>query len=238
MKTLGIYYIATSNYCSGFPHFVKNLHLFAPEFKKYVIILSDGLSEWDGKCISNIEYKVIHIDHYPWPIIALFKFYNIYKYKQDFDYIMYLNAESQFNPYWSGNFWSIFSQNKLTLSRHPQSNLLEIYDGERFNNYPKNNTACYISPDKQFTYVCAGLVFGPSNLFFKMCKDINELIKTDLMGHFIPMWHDETYLNYWRLNNLDITWISPIKLLTCGFSKISPFGLINSFIKDKYEKRN
>lgn len=238
MKTLGIYYIATSNYCAGFSHFIKNIHLFAPELKKKIIILSDGLNDWDGKCINDIDCKVIHIDHYPWPIITLFKFYNILKYKEDFDYVMYVNAETQFNSHWSGKLWSVFSQDKLTLARHPQSDLSIEFDGSKFNCYPKENTSCYIKPSEQFTYVCAGLVFGPSKIFFNMCEDINSLLKTDLMGHIFPMWHDETYLNFWRLKNLDLTWISSVKLLTCGFYLDSPFGLINSFIKDRYEKGN
>ena len=52
-KHLVIYYIATSNYKQGFKHFQKNLHLFYPELEKTVVILSDGLEEWNAVVDKN-----------------------------------------------------------------------------------------------------------------------------------------------------------------------------------------
>ena len=73
MKHLAIYYIATSNYKMGFEHFNKNISLLYPNFKKTIIILSDGLEDWNNVVGDNVTYKVYHIDHFPWPIITLFK---------------------------------------------------------------------------------------------------------------------------------------------------------------------
>lgn len=78
MKHLAIYYIATSNYKMGFVHFKKNLGSFYPDFRKTVIILSDGLEKYDNIVEGNITYKTYHIDHFPWPIITLFKMKYIY----------------------------------------------------------------------------------------------------------------------------------------------------------------
>ena len=60
-KHLAIYYIATSNYKKGFIHFKKNIPYLYPEMRKTVVILSDGLTEWDNIIEGNITYKVYHI---------------------------------------------------------------------------------------------------------------------------------------------------------------------------------
>jgi hypothetical protein len=72
---------------------------FYPEFHKTIIIISDGLTEYNNYYDKeyNIHYKVKYIDHYPWPINTLFKTKYIYDNIIDCDYAFYFNADMEFN---------------------------------------------------------------------------------------------------------------------------------------------
>ena len=201
MKTLGIYYLATDTYCFGFPRFISTLKSFMPELDKTVLILSDGLSEYDGKIINGIKCKLCRIDHYPWPIITLFKMYNINRFRGNYDYVMYCDSSLDFYESSAVDFNYWLESNKIILTRHAMSDFDKLNDGSFFNTYPKPNSASYIDPRVDFTYVQAGFFFGPSKLVYKMCSEITEMVRKDLAGGLIPKWHDETYLNRWQINN-------------------------------------
>lgn len=200
MKTLAIYYIATSNYKSGFEHFKKNLHHFFPNFKKTVIVISDGLSQYDGVEENGITYKVFNIQHFCWPIISLFKMKFILDFKVDCDYVSYFNGDLQCNTnydYYNSN----INFNKLNATFHTHSNDSIIYDGGNFACIDINSKAFI---NKPYKYIQGGFFFGPSHIVYKMCKDVYEMCENDLLNNIIPQWHDESYLNKWCVENKEL----------------------------------
>jgi len=100
--TASIYYIATSNYKQGFEQFRTDLHYFLPDVQKTVVVLSDGLTEWDNVEENGILYKVYKIKHYCWPIITLFKMQYMLDYKMDTDLVFFVNADLQYNKDYTG----------------------------------------------------------------------------------------------------------------------------------------
>ena len=48
MKTITIYYIATDSYSCFWRGFISTIHKFLPSFKKHVILITDGLEEYDN----------------------------------------------------------------------------------------------------------------------------------------------------------------------------------------------
>lgn len=229
MKHLAIYYIATSNYKMGFVHFKKNLSSLYPEFRKTVIILSDGLEEWNNVIEDNVTYKTYHIDHFPWPIIALFKMKYIYDHRIDCDYVCYFNGNLQYNPNYDTSLNKI-DLSKLNVSRHIGSNPNSKYDNKSFENIASNSQA-YI--DYNYKYVQSGLFIGPSNIVYEMCKDVSKMCEIDLEKNIIPQWHDESYLNKWVQLHLDKVTL-PIKLISYQcFECDKPFALIETIKKDR-----
>ncbi len=232
-KHLAIYYIATSNYKIGFYHFKRNLKYFFPQFKKTVIIISDGLTEWNDVIENDITYKVYHIDHFPWPIITLFKMNYIKEHKIDCDYVCYCNGDMQFNieyDYSKNN----FDFTKLNLSRHSYCNESINLDGHIFAQGIDKNSEAYI--DSQYTYVQGGFFFGPSDITYKMCEDISLMVEKDLKKNIIPQWHDESYLNKWRiLNNNLVSY--PLKKLFAHnvFEKDKLLSCFNTIDKCRYQ---
>lgn len=227
MKTLGIYYLATSTYCSGFSRFIGTLKNFMPNLDKTVLILSDGLEDYNGRVVNGIKCRLCKIDHYPWPIITLFKMYNINRFRGNYDYVMYCDSSLDFYELCTVNFNHWLDSGKIILTRHAMSDVSNINDGHFFNSYPKINSVSYIDPKIEFTYVQAGFFFGPSRLVYKMCGEIAEMVKKDLAGGIIPKWHDETYLNRWQIDNYDIV-DNTKKVVTINRQESTVFILNNS----------
>lgn len=229
MKTLAIYYIATSNYKMGFEHFKKNLHYFFPQFKKTVIVISDGLNEWNDVEENGILYKVHHIQHFCWPIITLFKMKYIFDFKIEADYACYFNGNLQCNfdyNYENSN----IDFNKLNVSVHAFSSDSDEYDGYRFGITDVNSIA-YIN--RPYKYIQGGFFFGPSNIVYNMCKEVSEMCEIDLKKNIIPQWHDESYLNKWCVQNSNV--VNKNKFMTHKeFNKDYIVRLVDTFKKDRY----
>lgn len=227
-KTLGIYYIATSNYKAGFEHFKKNLLYFEPDFEKEVIILSDGLSEWDNVVENNIKFKVHYLHHHPWPIISLFKMKYILDFWGDYDYVCYFNGNLQYNSFYSG---PSFDWDKLNVSRHTFSNEDDQFDGTKFEQVSRDSLAYISTPYK---YIHGGLFFGNQEIIKKMCTDVTSMAESDLKKNIIPQWHDESYLNRWCIDNPGL--VAPKKKLIYyqGFNSDFPFSIIETIKKDRH----
>lgn len=229
MKHLAIYYIATSNYKMGFEHFKKNIGSLYPDFRKTVIILSDGLEEWDNVVEDNITYKTYHIDHFPWPIVTLFKMKHIYDHRIDCDYVCYFNGNLQYNPNYDTSLNKI-DLSKLNVSRHVGSNPNTEYDNKERENVAPNSQA-YIGHN--YKYIHGGLFIGPSDIVYEMCKDISKMCEIDLSKNIIPQYHDESYLNKWVQLHLDKV-TPPVKLISYqSFDTEKPFAIIETIKKDR-----
>ena len=228
-KHLAIYYIATSNYKEGFIHFKKNIPYLYPEMKKTVIILSDGLTEWNNIIEENITYKVYHIDHFCWPIVTLFKMKYILDHKIDCDYAMYMNADLQYNINYDTSLNKI-DLNKLNVSRHTHSDMNKCFDGNYFEKIDKTSSA-YIG--RPYTYIQGGLFIGPSDIFFKMCKEVCDMLEIDLKSNIITQWHDESYLNKWCVEHICLVKKDQMLMSYRKFIKDIPFAIINTYVKDR-----
>lgn len=234
MKHLAIYYIATSNYKEGFKYFKQNLEYFYPEMQKTVIILSDGLDEWDNVTEGNISYKVRHIQHMPWPIVTLFKMNYILEHKIDCDYVCFMQSNLRINKDYDYNS-SRIDLSKLNLTRHAyakntKNNIVEL-DGYTYAPNINKDSVAYIH--KPYTYVQAGFFIGPSDIVYAMCDSVSKMVEIDLRHNIIPKWHDESYLNKWQSMHKDL--VAPLKklmsLVIC--EKDKPVSVVNTGKKDR-----
>lgn len=211
MKTIAVYYIATDVYCELFKPFIESLHNFMPDCKKVVVLLTNGLHEYEGynDTENNIVIDRRELTHYPWPIVTLYKHYLINANRINCDYAVYFNADTVCREYdWAAN---PFSDTKITLSTHSTCRVEDStikkmafqYWGKTCDN--SNYAELIKDPDVQNNlYIQASFFFGPADNFFKMCKEIAFIVNDDMLHNFCFLrWHDETYMNVWVLDNLD-----------------------------------
>lgn len=240
MKILAIYYIATSVYKELFPEFLENVPKLFPSFHKKVVVISDGLQEYDG--ISGPSYKVqvfSDIEHRPWPYIALHKMDIIKDHRVECDYACYMNANLILNPEFNKDIDHMFLYSRMNFTRHCYLLKEDVQDGQYFqgkvNQVSKDDlqlvssdirSSSYIADDYQ--YCQSGFFLGPEKLFFKFCEDISELRKIDEARNIIPTWHDEAYLNAWiyRYHHLNLTKL-PIKRLMIISAVVGKYDFSN-----------
>lgn len=240
MKILAIYYIATSVYKELFPEFLENVPKLFPSFHKKVVVISDGLQEYDG--ISGPSYKVqvfSDIEHRPWPYIALHKMDIIKDHRVECDYACYMNANLILNPEFNKDIDHMFLYSRMNFTRHCYLLKEDVQDGQYFqgkvNQISKDDlqlvssdirSSSYIADDYQ--YCQSGFFLGPEKLFFKFCEDVSELRKIDEARNIIPTWHDEAYLNAWiyRYHHLNLTKL-PIKRLMIISAVVGKYDFSN-----------
>lgn len=194
---IAVFYIATGDYKKLFPSFLESLNNFFPKWKKVVKLISDGLDDYDGYNKENVYVELVSkINHYPWPIITLYKMWHI-KENIDFscDYSCYFNA----NAIIYNHNEEVFDLNKITTSYHSFNKNKELYDPWYAIDIDPKSTA-YLE-NKTYEYVQAAFFFGPSKLIYMMCEDICNMLKQDMNHLLFPRWHDESYLNKWCVLN-------------------------------------
>ena len=87
------------------------------------------------------------------------------------------------------------------MSRHHHSDINKCFDNSYFEQIDKSSLA-YIG--RPYTYIQSGLFIGPSDIVFKMCKEVCDMVEIDLKSNIIPQWHDESYLNKWCIEHTNL----------------------------------
>ena len=232
-KTIGIYYIATGIYKNNFKSFFDSLNNFFEGYIKKIILLSDGLDEYINYNVNEISIEHHHIDDYPWPIVALFRFHYLLKYKTNCDYIFFFNSNSiiQSNKriYW-------FDENKINVTKHffYKSGILTTYELMLPSDDNPNSTS-YIG-NINYIYCQSGFFGGPSDKIYQMCEEIQKMINIDLNNNIIAKWHDETYFNKWLyIKNYDS---SLINITDVFYNKTFDKEQPSNFVYLEYKEEN
>jgi hypothetical protein len=190
---------------------LESLPLFLPEYKKIVVLLTDGLEEYNNyeDPDNNIYIDRRYINHYPWPVVTLYKHFLIKENKIDCDYVCYFNADITITKECGMDIFVDSKINFTTHSAHYDGSVERLYkhcevDANKLSKYYNilsntNNT------DK---YCQACFFLGPRDLFYIMCEDIADMINYDLQNNCAFLrWHDEHYLNVWVIKNKDLSYI-------------------------------
>lgn len=199
-KKIAIYYIATGKYKTLFSEFLESLINFFPENKKVVKLISDGLEEYKDYEKGKVKVDLCpRINNYPWPIIALYKTWNITEnWDDNCDYACYMNSNAIVKVHNK----DVFDLNKISFSYHSFNGKNNPYNPWPYININKYSRA-YLE-NGTYEYIQSGFFFGPSNLVKKMCDDVNEMINYDMVRHIFAEWHDESYINKWCVENHEL----------------------------------
>ena len=231
----GIFYIATSIYKNYFNDFLKTVKYIFPNKEKELIILSDGLYEYNDKQIDNIHIIVENIIDYPYPLINLCKFQSIYHYakKYNIDKILYFDADTivfeKDDNYWA---WvdELLNTDKLICSYHPHYlyNNEEIFQNSGFI-YDNNELGVYCDPQyihNNKCYIMSSFFMGSIKAIEYIYKEIYKMTSKDLRNYrWIPWFSDEAYLN--ALNVSDNIINHKETIILKRFITINPYNFNN-----------
>lgn len=114
------------------------------------------------------------------------------------DYLFYADVDMRFVDYVGDEILG-----DLVATQHPG------YFGRE--GTPERNpiSLAYINPSEKNQYFAGGFNGGSKISYLNMAKKISENIKTDYCKNYIAIWHDESHLNKYLLDNPPEVILSP-----------------------------
>ena len=186
--------IATNKYLQ----FVEKLYediseKFCPGSEINCLLFTDHEIEESG---DNV--RVHYIDHEPWPAPTL-KRYNYFVKEKEFilqhDYCFYFDADMRID--------NLVKPEEvcgdLVATRHGYQSLHDPSQ-QSFERNPKS--LAYVSYDEStVTYYAGGFNGGKTDKFIEMSEIIADRVNKDLANGITAVWHDESHMNRYLIDN-------------------------------------
>jgi hypothetical protein len=196
MKKIAILTIATGKYIKFIPDLIDSCEsFFIPKSEKKYFIFTDGeIDSRDGKVIKIDQNKL------GWPYDTMMRFHmfsSIEKDLEKFDFIFFMNANMKVVSSISRRILPTKEESGLVVTHHPgfykkHPNLFT---------YERNPTSNFYIPfGSGNNYVQGCFNGGRSSEFLEMCRQIKKRIDSDLENKIIPVWHDESALNWYMID--------------------------------------
>lgn len=194
---IGVIIIATNKYINFVPNLyqsIKDNFLKGNDVKVYV--LTD---------IDNVPEGAIRLPflHRPWPYSTLMRFHGFSNYSEVFldrDYLFYIDADTKVVNVGE----EVIGERVATL--HPgwynKSPNILCYDRN-----PESKAFIQVGHGKHYYF---GTFFGGSTLeFLKMSNILKTNVELDLQKNIIALWHDESHMNRYFIDNPPTTILHP-----------------------------
>lgn len=244
MKKAAIIYLATGEYIkfwNGFyDSFEKN---FLPEgWEKHYYVITNQEDIYQQ---TNERVHIMRQEHYPWPLIALLKFYIALRAEEElknYDYVLQINANLICE--------SVITEEEI-MPRPEKGERIScvvhagiVADKKNYNHkcyyeFERNpKSKAYIPYNAGHIYVYASGVGGKGSDYVDFLHEITNRTIEDLKYNIIPKWHDESYVNHYVNTHSDVRFLHPGYCYPVGFeipyerkivgvSKIAVFDIHN-----------
>lgn len=209
---IGLLIIATNKYLSFLQPLISSADKhFLKDHEVSYFIFSDHIPEIK----SSRSVVITNVEHKPWPWMTLGRYQIFTDHStlfENMDYLYYCDVDMLFCETVGSEILS-----DLVATQHPG------WCGTR--GTPETNpvSKAYISPNESMQYFAGGFNGGSKNSYLKMAKTISDNIKVDLSNNHIALWHDESHMNRYFIDN------PPTKILNPGYCFAENYGL--PFIK-------
>lgn len=196
---VGVLYICTGKYIQFWESFYQSCEqYFLPNICKEYIVFTDADEIYSETNMDNIH--LVYQAKLGWPLDTLMRYHmfiNEYDRLIKYDYLFFFNANALFMNYVGAEFLPTIEE-KLVGVIHPgfynRNNTDFTYDRN------KQSTA-YIPYGKGTHYYCGGVNGGISEAFLLLSKILSENINKDLERGIIALWHDESHINRYFIDN-------------------------------------
>ncbi len=136
-----------------------------------------------------------------WPYDTMMRFAMYYDHRdklKEMDYLFACDADMLFVGDVGGEILG-----ERVATQHPG------FVGERGSYETKQISTACVAKHEGAHYFAGGFNGGSRGEFLKMARVITENIKKDLAKNFIAVWHDESHLNRYFIDNLPTVMLSP-----------------------------
>lgn len=197
---IGLLVIATNKYIKFLSPLLTSADSFFLEEQDVTYFV---FTNKDVKFETKRKKKIIKVEHKKWPWMTLGRYEIFNNSKQELskmDYLYYCDADMLFVDSVGDEIIS-----SRVATQHPG------YYGRRGTPETRSNSLAYIDPKEDMQYFAGGFNGGSSFEFLKMSKTIAENIRIDFLKDIIAVWHDESHLNRYFVDN------SPTKILSPSY---------------------
>lgn len=212
MKKIGLLVIATNRYTQFLQPLIDsaNKHFLNGHEVTYFVFTNQSI-----KIESEREVKKFHVEHKEWPWMTLGRykiFSNVSEILKEMDYLYYCDVDMLFVDNVGDEILS-----DRVATQHPG------YVGRRGTPDENPNSLACISRDEPMQYFAGGFNGGSSVEYLKMAKLISNNIDIDYSKGVIALWHDESHLNRYFIDNPPTKILDPSYCCNEGWHDC-PFG--------------
>ena len=199
---VGLLIIATNKY----QKFLQPLIDSADKFFLSSNLSVDYFIFTDSLCDIRNSKRVVNFiltKHEPWPWMTLGRYHIFNKNKPQLskrDYLFYCDADMLFCDHVGTEILS-----DLVATQHPG------YYGSRGTPETNPDSSAYVSESEPMQYFAGGFNGGTSSSFLSMASTISNNINKDLDKKYTAIWHDESHLNRYMIDN------QPTQILDPGY---------------------
>ena len=197
-----IIFIGTNKYLNFFPKYYETCEEFLfPDLRKQYFVFTDG--ELEGELPENITY--VQIPHKDWPAITLERFHTILQAEEllkEHEWLLFIDADMRVDSV-------VFSEEVLDDDKdfvavhHP----CHYNTGTgTFERRPESE-ACVTGEPLQYYQGC--LWGGKMEAVIPMMKLLRDRVDKDYSNDIIAVWHDESHLNRFFIENHDSVFAIP-----------------------------
>lgn len=207
---IGILYICTGKYKIFWRNFFESTQkylLTQENFDKQYFVFTDAEQiEYE----SNTNVHKIYQEQLAWPYITLNRFEIFQKalpQLKTMDFIYFFNANMLMVDY-VGEEILPTKEKLFSFLLHPGM----VYKKREEFPYENNvRSLAYISEDQGTYYYMGSLNGGIAKYYLAMIKELSLRIDDDLTNGIVAVWHDESHLNKFALENQDLIKNLPIE---------------------------
>ena len=192
-RQIAVAVIATGDYVNFLPDLLLSCerHL-APAIRKHYLLFTDRDVSLN---LTHGTFSVHAIENKPWPYVTLMRFHTILGHRhliRRHRWFLYLDADMKIVD--DIQLADIFDKYKpLTAVHHPAMH--NSWNGT-FERNPQS-TACVFGQHKEYFQGC--LWGGEVEAVVAMMETLKERIDVDLSNEIVAIWHDESHLNKYLL---------------------------------------
>ncbi len=202
MAKIGLLVIATGKYS----RFLPDLFMSADRYFMIKHNVTKFVFTDNPDVVSNTTVVIPHI-HEPWPNPTLKRYHAFNKHfsiLKKMDYLFYCDADMLFVDT-IGSEILPDTKTEMVATEHPG-----FYGGRRGTYETNPDSSAYVSDNEGSIYFAGGFNGGTSQAFLQMSTVIQQQIDKDMDKGIIAVWHDESHLNRYLIDN-------PPKVLTPSY---------------------
>lgn len=187
-KKVALFIVATNKYIQFVPPLIDSART---HFLKNHDVTFFVFSDRDIEEAADVVH--IYQNHIPWPYATLMRFHmyaQLAHYCKVFDYIYAIDADALFVAPVGDEILSesVFTNHPFYLNKE--------------GTYDRNpSSTAYVPPGEGSNYFAGGFYGGTSKAFFNFVTTAKRMVDIDMVNNYIALWHDESYLNRYAIDN-------------------------------------